>query len=279
MEDREGVFGVLNLDALDGAPLTLLDGGVERRAGEAYDYYNGNRTEYGGFLFQYTLRGEGVFERDGKKYKVTEGRGFLVRFPEESRYYLPEQQMWKFLYLHFEGSAAEAFVKKIRKQNPGLVALDRESPPIRMALQLQRRMTENGRLEKYEGGEFLYRFLCALLRETEKGTGSGNTSLTEQAEIYMRERYQTIQGIEEVARRLGVSPAHLSRCFRKERGISPEEFLTRQKLQSAVNELLGTGKSVETIARENGFSNGNYFGKVFRRYMGVSPGSYRARRR
>ena len=40
---------MLNLDALDGAPLTLLDGGVERRAGEAYDYYNGNRTEYGGF--------------------------------------------------------------------------------------------------------------------------------------------------------------------------------------------------------------------------------------
>ena len=117
--------------------------------------------------------------------------------------------MWKFLYLHFEGSAAEAFVKKIRKQNPGLVALDRESPPIRMALQLQRRMTENGRLEKYEGGEFLYRFLCALLRETEKGTGSGNTSLTEQAEIYMRERYQTIQGIEEVGPAfVGVSPAH-----------------------------------------------------------------------
>ena len=80
MEDREGVFGVLNLDALDGAPLTLLDGGVERRAGEAYDYYNGNRTEYGGFLFQYTLRGEGVFERDGKKYKVTEAEGFSFGF-------------------------------------------------------------------------------------------------------------------------------------------------------------------------------------------------------
>ena len=142
------------------------------------------------------------------------------------------------------------------------MALDRESPPIRMALQLQRRMTENGRLEKYEEESFLYRFLCALLRETERRTGSGNTSLTEQAEIYMRERYQTIQGIEEVARRLGVSPAHLSRCFRKERGISPVEFLTRQKLQSAVNELLGNREKcgdhrpVKTV-----FSNGNYFRK------------------
>ena len=95
----------------------------------------------------------------------------------------------------------------------------------------------------------------------------------------MRKRYPSIQGIEEVAGRLSVSPAHLSRTFRKERGISPVEFLTRQKLQAAVNDLLGTDKRVETIARENGFSNGNYFGKVFRRYMGISPGAYRERNR
>ncbi len=149
-----------------------------------------------------------------------------------------------------------------------------------MALQLQRRMAvEKEHLEKYEGGEFLYRFLCALLRETERGGAVRKNSLVENAEEYMRKRYPSIQGIEEVAGRLSVSPAHLSRTFRKERGISPVEFLTRQKLQAAVNDLLGTDKRVETIARENGFSNGNYFGKVFRRYMGISPGAYRERNR
>lgn len=46
-----------------------------------------------------------------------------------------------------------------------------------------------------------------------------------------------------------------------------------------MRDLLSTGKSVEHIARDNRFSNGNYFGKVFRRYMGMSPGAYREQQR
>lgn len=42
--------------------------------------------------------------------------------------------------------------------------------------------------------------------------------------------------------------------------------------------LLNTGKSVEEIAAETGFSNRNYFGKVFRHHMGISPSSYRKER-
>ena len=282
MQYQKGVFGVLNLDGLAEEPLILMDGGIEGRYREKYDYRNEDRAECRGYLFQYTLSGSGSFVRNGEQYDVTEGKGFLVCFPERSRYFLPEnaEKPWEFLYLHFDGAAAEVFIKEIERQTSGLLILDRESPPIRMALQLQRRMAvEKEHLEKYEGGEFLYRFLCALLRETERGGAVRKNSLVENAEEYMRKRYPSIQGIEEVAGRLSVSPAHLSRTFRKERGISPVEFLTRQKLQAAVNDLLGTDKRVETIARENGFSNGNYFGKVFRRYMGISPGAYRERNR
>lgn len=84
MEYREGLFGVLNMDEMENEPLVLLDGGIECRCGEAYDFYNGNRTEYGGFLFQYTLRGEGLFVRNGRECLVKKGSGFFVRFPEEA---------------------------------------------------------------------------------------------------------------------------------------------------------------------------------------------------
>lgn len=280
MEYREGLFGVLNMDEMENEPLVLLDGGIECRCGEAYDFYNGNRTEYGGFLFQYTLRGEGLFVRNGRECLVKKGSGFFVRFPEESRYCLPDEPgaVWEFLYLHFEGSAADAFADKLAALCPELIELDPGSVPVRMALNLQERLIGKERLEKYEGGEFLYRFLCALLREVERPGKPVKDSLAGKAAEYMKERYPVIQGIEETAGQLGVSPAHLSRCFRKEMGVSPIEFLTRLKIQSAMNDLLGTEKSVECIARENGFSSGNYFGKVFRRYMGMSPGTYRNRK-
>lgn len=279
MQYRQGVFGVLNLDEMEDEPLILLDGGVEQRYREPYDYYNGDRKEYGGYLFQYTLKGSGCFWRNEQPYEVSEGRGFLVRFPEESRYWLPPQakEPWEFLYLHFDGAAAEAFAKKLHSLCPGLIELEAESPPVRMALNLQQRLTGNEQLEHYEGGEFLYRFLCALLREAEQRRIPEKNNLTGKAAEYMKNRYRTIQGIEEVAGWLKVTPEHLARSFRKEQGLSPSEYLTRQKIQAAANELLSTDKSIERIARENGFSNGNYFAKVFRRYTGVSPGTYRSR--
>ena len=277
MQYRKGLFGILNLHEMKEEPLILLDGGIECRKEESYDFSNNDRAEYGGFLFQYTLKGRGILEKAGKRLRVGEGNGFLIQFPEDSRYYLPEEQgaSWEFLYLHFEGSAAGAFAGKIRELCPELIPLAAESIPVRMALSLQERLVGGEQLEKYEGGEFLYQFLCALLREAERPGNSGADTLAARAAYYMKEFCRCGSGVEEVADSLGVSPEHLSRCFRKEFGVPPVEYLTRLRIQSAINELLGTEKSVECIARENGFSNGNYFGKVFRRYMGMSPGAYR----
>ena len=277
MEYNRGIFGVLNQDDMEGQPLVLLDGGVESRLGETYDFYNDDRPGYEGLLFQYTLGGEGVFEKNNSRYKVRRGQGFLVQFPEKSRYYLENgrDEPWEFLYLHFLGDGALPFVRKIRNICPGLMSLDESSPPIRMALHLQKRLTNGERLQKYEGGEFLYRFLCALLRETEHPAAQKKSSAVQRAAEIMEEDYQRLTGIEELAARLDLSPEHLSRAFKDEMGSAPLSYLTGLRLQSAMNDLLGTEWSIDGIARKNGFSNGNYFAKIFRKHVGISPGSYR----
>nr|WP_298060443.1 AraC family transcriptional regulator [uncultured Blautia sp.] len=281
MQYHLGSFGVLNINEMKGEPLVLLDGGIERRQGEIYDFHNGKRPGYGGFLFQYTLKGEGIYEREGKRFRVGEGSGFLICFPEDSRYFFEKtpDASGEFLYLHFEGSAAGVFVEKLRSICPDLIHLEAESVPVQMAVNLKERLTKGGQLEKYEGGEFLYQFLCALLRKAELPGSSQKSALADRAADYMKKSCRVLPGVGEVAGYVGVSSEHLCRCFRREFGVTPVEYLTRLKLQSAMRDLLSTGKSVEHIARDNGFSNGNYFGKVFRRYMGMSPGAYREQQR
>ena len=140
MEYNRGIFGVLNQDDMEEQPLVLLDGGVERRCGEAYDFINDSRPGYEGFLFQYTLLGEGVYEKNGFRHAVGRGRGFLIQFPEKSRYFLEHdrEEPWEFLYLHFQGNTALPFVRKIKHICPEIMSLDENSPPVRMALHLQR---------------------------------------------------------------------------------------------------------------------------------------------
>ena len=88
----------------------------------------------------------------------------------------------------------------------------------------------------------------------------------------------SVQGIEQLAEQSRVSFAHFTRCFREETGVSPMQYLQEARIRKAMTLLLNTGKSVEEIAAETGFSSGNYFGKVFRHHMGISPSAYRKER-
>ena len=276
-----GSFGILNSDDIEDEPFILLDGGIERRCQETYDFDNRKRNHYGGFLFQYTLKGKGFFERGGCLYEVGENHGFLVTIPDESRYFLPENasEPWEFIYLHFDGEAALPFVRKIDSLGSGPFSVAASSTSILSALHLHKRLMEGGRLMPLEGGEFICHFLCSLTRDLISPRGINSHSLAGCAMDIMETEYQTLESIDVLAFRLGVSPAHLSRTFKSETGISPVRFLIRRRIQAAIFDLLNTEDSLDTIAARNGFSSGNYFCKVFRGHVGETPTEYRCRRR
>ena len=301
MSYRLGCFGVLNLEDMD-SPLYLCDGGIELRQQEKYDFYNDRRPDFSGYLFQYTLRGTGYFQKVGKLFTLTPGMGFFASIPENSRYFLidnvygnytapsgdctspPENcithsdnapAFWELLYLHFDGPAVRPFADRLNSLCNGVFSLSPDSTPIRMLLLLQERLTTGGHLEKYESGELLYRFLCALLREIENPTGNTRNPLSEKAASLMRQEYALLSGIEELSGRLGISAAHLTRQFSADMGISPLRYLTKLRIQSAMNDLLNSDSDLESIAMRNGFSGSNYFCKVFRKNVGLSPTQYR----
>lgn len=276
-----GSFGILNTDKSVDEPLVLLDGGIERRHKEVYDFDNRLRKDYSGCLFQYTLQGSGCFEKNGVLHELGEHMGFFIRVPDESRYYLPEGSdiAWEFIYLHFDGEAAVPFIKRLEALGGSPFCLPLSSEPVNAALMMQRRMMEGYRPKPYEGGEFLYHFLGSLMRELAAPSDRKGNSLIEGAVKIIESEYQTLESIDALALRLGVSPAHLTRSFKQETGTLPVRFLTQRRLQAAIFDLLNTGDTLEAIAMRNGFSCGNYFCKVFRSHVGETPTEYRSRRK
>ena len=59
MEYKRGIFGVLNQDDMEAQPLILLDGGVERRCGETYDFSNDRSLGMKVFSFSIRFPGKG----------------------------------------------------------------------------------------------------------------------------------------------------------------------------------------------------------------------------
>ena len=80
----KGVFGVLNLESLPDEPMVLLDGGIESRYKEGYFFDNSCRSNYHGYLFQYTLSGCGAYESNGKTIFLTPAQPFLPRSPKKA---------------------------------------------------------------------------------------------------------------------------------------------------------------------------------------------------
>lgn len=281
MHYKHGSFGVLNKDDMENAPLQLLDGGIEYRTMENYEFNNAGRPGYEGYLFQCTLSGEGRFEKNGKCHRLTAGKGFLVKMPENSRYWLEEgSKGWELAFLHFDGPAAEAFHAKIEESCGGVFKLRKGSPAVEMIVNLQRRMLSGDYLQKYEGGKLAYDFLCTLLTEIESPAvvNKAKMGVVNEAKRIMETEYATLSGNSELAERLGVSCEHLIRKFGGKMGCTPVKYLTDIRLQAAMNNLLNTGDTIEEVARKNGFAGGNYFIKVFKKYTGLTPGQYREQR-
>ena len=72
-----------------------------------------------------------------------------------------------------------------------------------------------------------------------------------------------------------LSESSMRRLFTKYTGKSPLEFIQDLRLVIAARRMLVTNERISQIAYSVGFSDPNYFSRVFRDKFGVSPQVYR----
>lgn len=98
---------------------------------------------------------------------------------------------------------------------------------------------------------------------------------TEKAIQWIEAHYTEEFQLARLADELYVSPSHVSRLFHQETGATLTEFITARRLREACLLLAATGLSVREVALRVGLSNVPYFGKLFRRHLGMTPLQYR----
>ncbi|OBR68207.1 hypothetical protein A7K91_10340 [Paenibacillus oryzae] len=79
----------------------------------------------------------------------------------------------------------------------------------------------------------------------------------------------------EVAGHVRLNPSYFSMLFKKETGESFTGYVTRYRMEKALNLLRTTDMKVLEIARVTGFGEPNYFTNVFRQHYKLSPKEWR----
>lgn len=81
---------------------------------------------------------------------------------------------------------------------------------------------------------------------------------------------------EDVARKVGVSPGHLSQLLKERTGRSFVDWLREARIREACRMLADPGKTIAEIAIACGFCDQSYFTNVFRQVRGTTPKKYRS---
>lgn len=121
-------------------------------------------------------------------------------------------------------------------------------------------------------------FLSALVLDaanahTSLGRGSKDYKLINIL-MYMAENYATVT-LEDVSEKFFYSKTHICRIFAQNTGKTFNQTLMQMKINHACIYLKNTDYSVEEISRLIGYDSCEYFQRLFKKSVGMTPGNFR----
>ncbi len=82
--------------------------------------------------------------------------------------------------------------------------------------------------------------------------------------------------IEGLAELVDLSPSHFAHVFKQTTGMTPLQFITRQRVTRAQQLIRETSRSLIDVGLEVGYTSPSHFAQVFRRVVGVTPTAFRS---
>jgi response regulator len=92
----------------------------------------------------------------------------------------------------------------------------------------------------------------------------------------IRSDYAARLSLRELGEEYGVSEAYLNKCFKQDTSYTFNDFLNRYRIIQAAALLRAGGRKVYEVGACVGFPDYKYFTLVFKKYVGCSPGKFRA---
>ncbi|WP_193774366.1 helix-turn-helix transcriptional regulator [Vallitalea guaymasensis] len=106
-------------------------------------------------------------------------------------------------------------------------------------------------------------------------SGKSNDAIIDKVLKYVEDNYTKPIYLSNLADELNITQQHLSRKFKKHRGITLVAYINRLRIQKSAELLKTTDKNIGTIAIEVGFNDTKYFIKKFKEAYGITPNMYR----
>ena len=100
-------------------------------------------------------------------------------------------------------------------------------------------------------------------------------NVIEKANRYIEVNYDSDISLEDIAKEVNLSPFYFSHFYKEETGVSFIDSLIAYRIEKAKELLLKGNVSVKEAAKGVGYSDPNYFSKLFKKMVGITASEYK----
>jgi AraC-like DNA-binding protein len=121
----------------------------------------------------------------------------------------------------------------------------------------------------------IYRTHACEEEQGEEGVHAGWSHVQKAIHMIQQQHHLPDCSLAAIAEGCRISPAYMSRLFKRTMGVSPVSYLNRFRVERAQSMLLNTDLTCSEVAERCGFASGVVFSKVFKRRTGDTPTGWR----
>jgi len=242
----------------------------------AFNWKNGRVLQDHTLVF--IANGEGVFETKTGSRRITAGTAFFL-FPGVWHRYKPDEKSgWEEYWIGFKGNYPESLMSKsfFNKDRPFIhTGHDEYLQSLLHQLIEKIDLGTNGYQQIISGIALqILGLLHAKAMHDSDPIGPDYTPVSK-ARFLMNESISEKMNMHQLAASLFMGYSCFRKLFKKEMGLSPNQYLLDIRLKKAKELLLSTGLTVNEIAGKTGFDSIYHFSKFFKQKNKISPSLFR----
>lgn len=118
---------------------------------------------------------------------------------------------------------------------------------------------------------------CLLLILQERAASQKHHPLTQTILAYIHQHFSERITLKQIGELTFFSPIYCDTVFKNDMGVSIIEYVLSLRIENAKEQLMEEELSIKEIAESVGFHDHNYFSRVFKKRVGLTPSDYRQR--
>lgn len=248
--------------------------------------------KFPGFTFTSMLRGKKIMKLDGvEEFEYVPGESVLAKSESLMRIDFPEAQPvnpTQCTALVIENSYLNrqiSYINETSSRTEGFgewnidlskIVLKNNYELAEVSSRLMRLFADSNPMKEIYIDLALKEFVLCVMRlqnlQLKNTHNSATAKLLAEVIKYIKSNITCDIQLKDLCRLAGMSKSAFYATFTNEYGISPKQLIIRERLQFAKELLHNEHLSIKEISYASGFSDPNYFIRIFKKVEGVTPG-------